>query len=148
MIRYFQKEICFNFKSKRIINKWIKSVIEQNNKRCSDINIVFCSDPEILEINNRFLKHNYYTDIITFDYCEGKEVSGELYISIDTVKANAIEYKQPFETELHRVIIHGILHLLRWDDHTDEQQRLMRKEEDTALLLLNSLVQEGNRVRR
>ena len=140
MIRYYQKDISFNLESKLIIKKWIKTIIEQNEKRCKDINIIFCSDPSILEINNQFLGHDYYTDIITFDYCEGRDISGELYISIDTVKANAEEYEQPFETELHRVIIHGILHLLGWDDHCDEDIAEMRAAEDSALALLAEMM--------
>ena len=140
MIRYYQKDISFNLQSKLIIKKWIKTIIEQNEKRCKDINIIFCSDPSILEINNQFLGHDYYTDIITFDYCEGRDISGELYISIDTVKANAEEYEQQFETELHRVIIHGILHLLGWDDHCDEDIAEMRAAEDSALALLEQMM--------
>ena len=140
MIRYYQKDISFNLELKLIIKKWIKTIIEQNKKRCKDINIIFCSDPSILEINNQFLGHDYYTDIITFDYCEGRDISGELYISIDTVKANAEEYEQPFETELHRVIIHGILHLLGWDDHCEEDIAQMRAAEDSALALLAEMM--------
>jgi rRNA maturation RNase YbeY len=140
MIRYFQKDISFELQSKLIIKKWIKTVIEQNGKRCRDINVIFCSDPSILEINIQFLGHDYYTDIITFDYCEGKNISGELYISIDTVKANAEEYEQEFHTELHRVIIHGILHLLGWDDHCDEDIAQMRAAEDSALALLAEMM--------
>lgn len=140
MIRYYQKDISFNLESKLIIKKWIKTIIEQNEKRCKDINIIFCSDPSILEINNQFLGHDYYTDIITFDYCGGRDISGELYISIDTVKANAEEYEQPFETELHRVIIHGILHLLGWDDHCEEDIAQMRAAEDSALALLAEMM--------
>ncbi len=133
MIRYFQNDVSFDLNSKLTIKKWIKSVIGQRGKRCKDINIIFCSDSYILEINNRFLGHDYYTDIITFDYCEGKDISGELYISINTVRANAVEYGQEFETELHRVIIHGILHLLGLDDHADEDIKEMRNAEDSAL---------------
>ena len=140
MIRYFEKDISFDLQSKLTIKKWIKTIIEQNNKSCKDINIIFCSDPSILEINIQFLGHDYYTDIITFDYCEGKNISGELYISIDTVKANAEEYEQEFQTELHRVIIHGILHLLGWDDHCDEDIAQMRSAEDSALALLAEMM--------
>ena len=143
MIRYFQKDTSFDLKSKLVIKKWIKSVIGQNGKRCRDINVIFCSDPSILEINIQFLGHDYYTDIITFDYCEGKDISGELYISIDTVKANAVEYGEDFDRELHRVIIHGILHLLGWDDHSEEDIKEMRKAEDSALVLLDRIFAEN-----
>ena len=143
MIRYFQKDTSFDLKSKLVIKKWIKSVIGQRGKRCRDINVIFCSDPSILEINIQFLGHDYYTDIITFDYCEGKDISGELYISIDTVQANAVEYGEDFDRELHRVIIHGILHLLGWDDHSEEDIKEMRKAEDSALDLLDRIFAEN-----
>lgn len=133
MIRYFQEQTTFNLKSKLVVKKWIKSVIEQYGKRVGDINFIFCSDPYLLEINKQFLGHDYYTDIITFDYCDGKIVAGDIYISIDTVEANAVEYSQTFENELHRVIIHGVLHLLGEDDHSEEDVKSMRAAEDKAL---------------
>ena len=142
MIQYFNNEVDFDLKSKLLIRRWIKTVAEQYNKRCKDINIIFCSDPALLEINKQFLGHDYYTDIITFDYCEGDKLSGELYISIDTVKANAVEYEQEFTTELHRVIIHGILHLIGFDDHSDEDIAQMRRGEDQALALLQQMLSE------
>lgn len=140
MIQYFNNEVNFDLKSKLLIRRWIKTVAEQYNKRCKDINIIFCSDPALLEINKQFLGHDYYTDIITFDYCEGDKLSGELYISIDTVRANAVEYEQTFETELHRVIIHGILHLIGFDDHQENDIIQMRRGEEEALKLLGTLL--------
>lgn len=140
MIQFFQNDVSFNLKSKLIIKKWIKSVIESSGNRCKDINIIFCSDPVILDINKQFLQHDYYTDIITFDYCEEDKVSGELYISVDTVRENAVEYSQEFDTELHRVIIHGILHLIGYDDHCDEDIAKMREAEDNALMKLEQLL--------
>ncbi|MBQ3175316.1 MAG: rRNA maturation RNase YbeY [Bacteroidales bacterium] len=139
MIQYFNNEVDFDLKSKLLIKRWIKTVAEQYNKKCKDINIIFCSDPALLEINRQFLGHDYYTDIITFDYCEGDKLSGELYISIDTVRANADEYSQEFHVELHRVIIHGILHLVGFDDHTEEDIVKMRSAEDDALELFDSM---------
>ncbi len=140
MIQYFNNEVDFDLKSKLLIRRWIKTVAEQYSKRCKDINIIFCSDPALLEINKQFLGHDYYTDIITFDYCEGDKLSGELYISIDTVRANAVEYEQTFETELHRVIIHGILHLIGFDDHQENDIIQMRRGEEQALELLGTLL--------
>ncbi|MBE6230000.1 MAG: rRNA maturation RNase YbeY [Bacteroidales bacterium] len=140
MIQYFNNEVDFDLKSKLLIRRWINTVAEQYNKRCKDINIIFCSDPALLEINKQFLGHDYYTDIITFDYCEGDKLSGELYISIDTVRANAVEYEQTFETELHRVIIHGILHLIGFDDHQENDIIQMRRGEEEALKLLGTLL--------
>ncbi len=133
MIRFYQKETNFDLQYKAIIKKWIKRVVEASGKKVGDVNIIFCNDPSILEINQQFLGHDYYTDIITFDYCEGNTVSGELYISVDTVEANAQEYNETFRNEIHRVIIHGILHLLGYDDHSEEDIAQMREQEDLAL---------------
>lgn len=133
MIRFYQKETNFDLQYKAIIKKWIKGVVEASGKKVGDVNIIFCNDPSILEINQQFLGHDYYTDIITFDYCEGNTVSGELYISVDTVEANAQEYNETFRNEIHRVIIHGILHLLGYDDHSEEDITQMREQEDLAL---------------
>ena len=101
--------------------------------RLGDISIIFCSDPYILDINQRYLQHDYFTDIITFDYCEGKVLSGDLFISIDTVRENAAEYGASFEEELNRVMVHGLLHLIGYDDHTPEEQKEMRSKEDYYL---------------
>lgn len=133
MIRFYQKETKFNLQYKAIVKKWIKGVVEASGKRVGDINIIFCDDESLLEINKQFLNHNYYTDIITFDYCEGVNISGELYISVDTVEANAKEYEVSFRDEMHRVIIHGILHLIGFDDHSEQQTAQMREQEDLAL---------------
>ena len=95
--------------------------------------IIFCSDPYILDINQRYLQHDYFTDIITFDYCEGKVLSGDLFISIDTVRENAAEYGASFEEELNRVMVHGLLHLIGYDDHTPAEQQEMRSKEDYYL---------------
>ena len=102
-------------------------------KRLGDISIIFCSDPYILDINQRYLQHDYFTDIITFDYCEGKVLSGDLFISIDTVRENAAEYGASFEEELNRVMVHGLLHLIGYDDHTPAEQQEMRSKEDYYL---------------
>lgn len=137
MIRYFQKDTSFDLKSKLVIKKWIKSVIGQSGKRCRDINVIFCSDPSILEINIQFLGHDYYTDIITFDYCEGDKLSGDLFISVDSVRENSIEYGTEFSEELNRVIVHGILHLIGYDDHTEEDIAVMRSKENYYLSFRN-----------
>ena len=140
MIRFFNKDIKFQFKHKMVLKKWIKNVVEQYSCKVGDINIILCNDPYILEINNQFLSHNYYTDIITFDYSEENIINGELYISIDTVRENAIEYSQEFPDELNRVIIHGILHLCGLDDHCEEDIKEMREAENAALELLTQLL--------
>ena len=96
---------------KRETTEWIKSVAATYEKRIGEIAYIFCSDEKILEINREYLDHDYYTDIITFDYTEKNRISGDIFISIDTVKSNADEFKVSYEEELHRIIIHGILHL-------------------------------------
>lgn len=133
MVRFFNKDIKFNLKHKLLLKKWIKSVVSKYGKRVGDINVILCDDPSILEINMQFLSHDYYTDIITFDYCEDDFINGELYISVDTVKANAEEYSQDFDVEMHRVIIHGVLHLCGLDDHAEDDIRQMRDAENIAL---------------
>lgn len=137
MVRYFTQDTGFSFKNRRINSEWIKKVISEESRSrdisLGDVNIIFCSDPFILELNNKFLKHNYFTDIITFDYSQDNVVSGDLYISIDTVKCNSIEYSSTFDNELQRVIIHGILHLLGFNDKTKEQSIVMREMENRCL---------------
>ena len=139
MIRFFNKDIKFNLADKMLLKRWIKTIVEQNGCKLGDVNVILCNDPSILEINTQFLGHDYYTDIITFDYSEENLLNGELYISIDTVKANALEYQQEFLVELHRVIIHGFLHLIGFDDHQEDDIKEMRQAENDALALLESL---------
>ena len=142
MIRFFNKDIKFTLTDKLLLKKWIKEVVSSYGNRVGDINIILCDDPSILEINNQFLGHDYYTDIITFDYTEEKVINGELYISIDTVRANAQEYGQSFPDELHRVIIHGILHLCGLDDHCDEDIKEMREAENLSLENLSAILKK------
>ena len=139
MIRFFNKDIKFDLKDKMLLKRWIKTVAEQNGCKIGDVNVIFCNDPSILDINTQFLGHDYYTDIITFDYSNENILNGELYISVDTVKANAEEYEQEFPDELHRVIIHGFLHLIGFDDHNEDDIIEMRQAENDALALLKSL---------
>lgn len=140
MVRFFNKDIKFELKDKLLYKRWIKSVVQEHDNRVGDVNVIFCNDPYILEINNQFLGHDYYTDIITFDYSEDDLINGELYISIDTVKANAEEYGQTFPDELNRVIIHGFLHLCGLDDHSDEDIAMMREAENSSLLKLKEIM--------
>ena len=107
--------------------------------RIGALSIIFCSDPYILDVNMKYLHHDYFTDIITFDYCEGKTLSGDLFISLDTVRANAEEYGASFEDELNRVMVHGLLHLMGYDDHTDDQKKEMREKEDYYLEMRRQL---------
>ena len=133
MVSYFTQDTGFKFTGKLVNNRWLKIMAESESRKLGNINIIFCSDPYILDINKKYLKHNYYTDIITFDYCEGQVLSGDLFISVDTVRANADFYVTDFSEELNRVIIHGVLHLAGYDDQTDEQKAQMRSKEDYYL---------------
>ena len=135
MISYFFEDTDFVFKSKVLTRKWLKLVAESEIRRIGDINVIFCSDNYILDINQRYLQHDYFTDIITFDYCEGEVLSGDLFISVDSVRENSIEYGTEFVDELNRVIVHGVLHLIGYDDHCDEDIAIMRKKENYYLSL-------------
>jgi rRNA maturation RNase YbeY len=133
----------FTLKNKKIVTQWILETIKNEKKECGKIAYIFCSDNYLLDLNQRFLKHNTYTDIITFDYSEGKILNGEIYISIDRVKENAQNFEVDFETELLRVIIHGALHLAGYKDKTKEQKEKMRKKEDQYLLKRRNLMAQG-----
>ncbi len=135
MIRYFCENIDFEFKHKAHNNRWLKLVAGSEMRRLGNISIIFCSDPYILEMNLKYLGHDYYTDIITFDYCEGNVLSGDLFISVDSVRENASFYGTEFNDELDRVIVHGILHLIGYDDHTDDEIAVMRSKENYYLSL-------------
>jgi len=139
MVRYFFEDIKFEYKDRRFNNSWLKMVAESEICRLGDVNVIFCSDPYILKINLQYLGHDYYTDIITFDYCDKPVISGDLFISVDSVRENASFYGTEFQEELHRVIVHGILHLIGYDDHTEEDIKMMRYKENYYLDLRRSL---------
>lgn len=139
MVSYFTEDIKFEFKRKRLTSRWLKLVAESEIKRLGDISVIFCSDNYILDINIKYLGHDYFTDIITFDYCEGKTLSGDLFISIDSVRENASFYGVDFDDELNRVIVHGLLHLIGYDDHTEEDIATMRAKENYYLGFLSNL---------
>lgn len=120
MVRYFDEDIKFDLKGRALNNKWLKMVAESEIKKLGAINIIFCSDNYILDVNMKYLQHDYFTDIITFDYCENNVLNGDLFISIDSVRDNAEFYNTDFAEELNRVMVHGILHLIGYDDHTPE----------------------------
>jgi len=133
MVSYFFEQTKFQFKQRRLNNAWLRLVAESEVKKLGQINIIFCSDNYILDINQKFLQHDYFTDIITFEYCEGNVLSGDLFISVDSVKENSVFYKTEFEEELNRVIVHGLLHLIGYDDHCDEDIKVMREKENYYL---------------
>lgn len=120
---------------RRDITAWVKQVADTYNKKVGDIAYIFCNDETILDVNRQYLQHDYYTDIITFDYCEGNWISGDLFISLDTVLTNASLVGATYEQELHRVIIHGILHLCGIDDKGPGEREIMEAAEDKALAL-------------
>lgn len=135
MIRFFTEDIEFDFKQRQLTKNWLKLVAGSEIRKIGDINIIFCSDIYILDVNMKYLQHDYFTDIITFDYCEGDFLSGDLFISIDSVKENASFYGTGFSEELNRVIVHGVLHLIGYDDHKDEDIAQMRAKENYYLKL-------------
>ena len=141
MVSYFQEDIRFELKGKALNNRWLKMVAESEIKKLGPLSIIFCSDNYILDINIKYLQHDYFTDIITFDYCEGDRVSGDLFISIDSVRENALHYGVRFEDELDRVMVHGLLHLIGYDDHTPEETAVMRQKEDYYISIKRSLQQ-------
>lgn len=123
----------------RRLGEWIARVIEAHNRIEGPLVYIFCNDDKILEVNRRFLDHDYFTDIITFDYTRGRRVSGDMFISLDTVASNARLVSQPYMRELHRVIIHGVLHLCGIDDKGPGQREIMEAEEEKALALLGDV---------
>ncbi|MBS7276767.1 MAG: rRNA maturation RNase YbeY [Bacteroidales bacterium] len=139
MIRYFCEDIKFTYKNKLANNRWLKMVAGSEIRKIGDINVIFCSDNYILDVNMKYLQHDYFTDIITFDYCEGKVLSGDLFISVDSVRENSIEFGTDFEEELHRVIVHGVLHLIGYDDHTEEDKKVMRQKENYYLQMRSQI---------
>lgn len=129
---------------RRDISAWIKAVVASYNKKVGNIAYIFCNDEKILEVNKQYLNHDYYTDIITFDYCEdellmGKKdtISGDLFISLDTALSNSQQQGTTYEEELHRVIIHGILHLVGINDKGEGERAIMEAAENKALAMLN-----------
>lgn len=140
MISYFTQDTDFKFKSKRLTSQWLKLVAQAESKKLGAVSVIFCSDNYLLDINKKYLNHDYFTDIITFDYCEGDLISGDLFISIDSVKDNSEFYKSCFEDELNRVIVHGVLHLIGYDDHTESDVAVMRSKEDFYLNFRSTLL--------
>lgn len=137
-ISFSNDNIVFNLKRKSDIKAWIKLVVEKEKHLLGNLNYVFTSDESLLKINIEYLNHNTYTDIITFNYNENKKVNGDIFISIDRVKENAEKFDALFEEELHRVMIHGVLHLCGYKDKTKADSDLMRKKENASLRLFKS----------
>jgi probable rRNA maturation factor len=135
-VNFFSQDISFILPKPRKISSWIKGVIKSEGHTLGALNFIFCSDEHLLEINRQYLKHKTYTDIITFDTSEhDSTIEGDIFVSIERVKENALKLKIPFQDEFHRVIIHGVLHLLGYSDKTASQIKEMRKKEDAYLSL-------------
>lgn len=126
----FNYETEFTLENETLFSDWISRVILSENKKEGDINYVFCDDDYILEINKQYLDHDYYTDIISFDYSVGNELHGDVFVSIDRVKENAADFDATFDEELKRVIIHGILHYCGYKDKSETEEILMRQKEN------------------
>jgi len=132
-IQYFSEDVPFPKIGKRIASNWIKSVIINEEKLVGDISFIICSDEYLLEVNKKYLAHDYYTDVITFDYVENNLISGDIFISIDRVKENSVEFSSDFMNEFRRILVHGILHLIGYKDKTKSDKLLMTQKEDFYL---------------
>jgi probable rRNA maturation factor len=133
-IRFFSEEINFTLKKKSLARTWLANVIREESHLFRDINIIFCSDEYLLQLNIRYLNHKTFTDILTFpNQSDPKKISGDIYISIDRIKENAKKYGQPFEKELARVMVHGTLHLLGYKDKTPKDKEMMTRKENYYL---------------
>lgn len=136
-IQYFNEDVPLPKLKKRKSTNWIKSTILSEGKRVGDISFIFCSDNYLLEINKAYLDHDYFTDIITFDYVEGTLVSGDIFISVDRVLENSVEFKTTPEDEMNRILIHGVLHLVGYKDKNKKDKLLMTEKENYYLKLLD-----------
>ncbi|MDE5647976.1 MAG: rRNA maturation RNase YbeY [Muribaculaceae bacterium] len=128
-----------------LLEQWLQEVARSHGKLVGDLNYVFCDDEEILRVNRQFLDHDYYTDIITFDRSGRGVVRGDMYISLDTVQSNAVDCRAAYDTELNRVVVHGLLHLCGINDKGPGEREIMERHEDEALSLLKSIT-TGNEV--
>ena len=138
-IRFFYEEVDFKIKSQRKITHWINESIKRERKKIGEINYIFCCDSYLLNLNRDFLGHNTLTDIITFDYSEGDSLAGDIYISIERVRENALKFDTEPLDELNRVMIHGVLHLSGYNDKLQSEKSIMRKKEDAYLSLRKKL---------
>lgn len=132
---YFHFENLENITIPSSTAAWLESIILAEGKKSGEINYILCNDEYLLKINRDYLQHDYYTDIITFDYVKGKTVSGDIFVSLPRISENASAHFNSFDSELHRVLAHGILHLCGYKDKTDEELALMRSREDFYLAL-------------
>lgn len=133
-IHFFSEEIDFQLADESFVEAWLSYLIKQNKRAIQELNFVFVSDAYLIEMNKKHLEHDYYTDILTFSYDENP-IHADIYISVERVKENAQQLQIPFIDEIHRVMAHGVLHILGYDDHEESDKEQMRKQEEMALLL-------------
>lgn len=137
---FFHKEgIDFDIREKQKIRQWIKKVIENEGKELGDLNIILTRDKELLELNKTYLYRKYLTDVITFEYNQEKKISGDIYLSVERIRENALKFNERVDREILRVIIHGILHLMGYRDKKDEEQTKMRQKEDECLYMFDKM---------
>ena len=135
---FHNEDVDFPFHQKNKKKRWLKDVIEHLDFKPGNISVIFCSDDYLLSLNKKHLNHNYYTDVITFNYCSNKTISGDIFVSVDRVRAFSIDTNTPFLSEINRVIVHGVLHLCGFDDKKPDEILKMRKLEDLYLTKLKS----------
>jgi probable rRNA maturation factor len=139
-ISFHAVDINYRIQHKMLLRQWIKEAIIAEKFVPGNVNIILCSDDHLLAMNKQFLNHDYYTDIITFDYCTSTKTNGDLYISVDRVMDNAKKIGTPYELELYRVVIHGVMHLVGFKDKTKSDALNMRKKEDFYLNILKKKI--------
>jgi probable rRNA maturation factor len=131
-----EEKLDFSIPKREEVKKWLIKIAKSEKRKCGRLSYFFCTDKYLHALNKQFLGHDTYTDIITFDYSNGDEISGEIFISIDRVKENSKKYEQAFNNELMRIMIHGVLHLCGYGDKTPEQKKKTRQKENKSLELL------------
>ncbi|MFM2227089.1 MAG: rRNA maturation RNase YbeY [Bacteroidota bacterium] len=134
-ISFHNEGVTTKTPSKRLLKAWIKEFVSNHGKKIGELAFIFCSDEKILEVNQNFLQHDYYTDIITFDYCEDEIVSGDIFISVERVKENAYFHNVEYKEELLRVLAHGVLHLIGFQDKSTKKKKEMTENEDLCISL-------------
>jgi len=142
-IEFYSEDIELpDFFDEKFVNEFLKRVALHYSKQLGTISFIFCSDKKILEVNNKYLKHNYYTDTITFDYCKDNVLNGDIFIGLETVLSNSKQFNTDYYEEFHRVICHSVLHLIGFKDKTEETYTIMQKNEEICLELLKKLRDE------
>ncbi|MDR0415518.1 MAG: rRNA maturation RNase YbeY [Prevotellaceae bacterium] len=132
-ILFHVEQVKFSLAGRKILKAWVRQVAEAEGKTIGDIACIFCSDSYLLSLNKSYLNHDYYTDVITFDYSNGNTIAGDIFVSVDRVRDNAVDYEVSFRSELCRVVIHGVLHLCGYHDSVEAERKIMRAKEDFYL---------------